>query len=264
MRMKARITFLLLMIGTIACTPPTITEEELNRQLQLARANCNTEIEALKAQISQLRGVTAEKAAIETRYITIEKERTDLTQRVSTLQAEVDELKRLREEAQKLAVEAAEVKERAQAAEKERDEIRSELQKFIDIGGVGVDVTPDGVMITMRDAILFDSGKSDLKTGATEILTKISQILAKNKARDIRVAGHTDNAPIKTAEFPSNWELSAARAISVLNKLSDVSRIPKQKFVAMGFGEYRPVADNASPDGKARNRRVEIYLVPEK
>lgn len=261
---KHAFVFLALMIGAVACTPPTITEDELNRQLALARANCNKEIEDLKAQVAQLKSVSAEKAAVETRYETIEKERNDLTQRVTSLQAEVDELKRLKEEAAKATAEAAQVKERAAAVEKERDEIRGELQKFIDIGGVGVDATPDGIMITMRDAILFDSGKSDLKSGSDEILTKISEILVKQKARDIRVAGHTDNAPIHSAAFPSNWELSSARAISVLNKLAEVSKIPPQKFVAMGFGEYRPVAPNTTPEGKARNRRVEIYLVPEK
>lgn len=214
------------------CLVPQVTEQELNRQMALTRAQSQRQIEELRAQTKRMQG------------------------ELDAARAESAELRRFRAEAEQVA-------ERAAAVERERDEIREELGKFIELGAIGVEATSDGVMITMRESILFESGKADLKPTSTELLANIAQILSKSRAQAIRVAGHTDNVPIRTAAFPSNWELSAARAMSVLHNLSGRHRVPSGKLVAMGFGEHRPVASNSTAEGRVKNRRVEIYLVPE-
>lgn len=254
-----------------ACLKPQITQRDLNRQLALARAESEREINLLKAEIENLRKLNSQNAAakeevvrlqneldrIRNAYSEIEKEKNSLETAVSKLQA-------LSEETERLKAEASESKAKAEALEQERNEIQNELRKFIDVGGLGVEITPDGIMITMRENILFDSGKSDLKDETVELIAKVAEVLKKTDAKEIRIVGHTDNKPIRTSQFPSNWELSAARALSVLHILSDKHNVPVSKLSAVGAGEFRPIADNSTNEGRERNRRVEIYLIPEK
>lgn len=123
--------------------------------------------------------------------------------------------------------------------------------------------TSRGLVITMVNDILFDSGKAKLKTGAKDVLSKIASVI--NEAapdRDIGVEGHTDNIPIKHSGWKSNWELSTARATSVLHYLIDDCGISPQKLSAIGYGEYRPIDTNDTKEGRGQNRRVEIIILP--
>jgi chemotaxis protein MotB len=252
----------------VACEVPQHTTHDLNRQLALARADCERQVEELRIEVNRMRPLSAEAATLRTRVEELERELASTRQKAATAQAlqeEVDRLRQTSEEADRLQVEAQQIRERAEQAMQERDSVRQELQRFIDLGAVGVEATSEGVMITMREAILFDSGKSDLKSSSSDLLSKVAEILGRSRAREIRIAGHSDNVPIRSnPEFPSNWELSTARALTVLHRLVDVHRLSPSKLVAVGFGEHRPVADNATAEGRARNRRVEIFLVPEK
>lgn len=250
---------------------PQVTQRDLHRQLALARAQADREIEILRADINRLRPAAAEREALSLRVETLEREAENLRRKTEAavsdreaLEAKLRELQQLRDKTQLLSAEAEAVRLRAAEAEAERDAIRADLQKFIDLGGIGVEVTADGVMITLRDAILFASGRADLKPNTEELLAKLAEILERSKAREIRIAGHTDNVPIRTAEFPSNWELSSARALSVLHRLIVAHRLPPARLVALGFGEHRPLAPNTTAANRARNRRVEIFLVPER
>jgi chemotaxis protein MotB len=258
----------LLLSSALACEVPQHTTQDLNRQLALARADCDRRVEELRLEVNRMRPLATEADGLRTRVEALERELAESRQKIATaqtLQEEVDRLRETREEAERLQVEAQEIKARAEQAIQERDNVREELQRFIDLGAVGVEATSDGVMITMREAILFDSGKSDLKSSSSELLAKIAEILGKSRTREIRIAGHSDNVPIRNnPEYPSNWELSTARALTVLHRLVDAHRLSPAKLVAVGFGEHRPVADNATPEGRARNRRVEIFLVPQK
>jgi chemotaxis protein MotB len=267
-------TIRLILIGLILLTPgcleQQVTQRDLHRQLALARAQSDREIETLRADVNRLRPAAAERETLRIRVESLEREAESLRRMTEeamsgrdAMEAELRDLRQLRDEARRLSAEAEVVRRRAAEAEAERDAIRADLQKFIDLGGIGVEITPDGVMITMRDAILFDSGKSALKPGASELLAKLAEVLKRSKAREIRIAGHTDNVPIKTPEFPSNWELSSARAISVLHSLVETHRLPPNRLVALGFGEHRPLVANTNTANRTRNRRVEVYLVPE-
>ena len=116
----------------------------------------------------------------------------------------------------------------------------------------------DRIHFSISNPMLFTSGEAILKNEANEILMQIGRILSMVPF-EVRVEGHTDDIPIHTARFPSNWELSAGRALAVVRKFIEFD-IPPERFQVIGFGEYRPIANNKTAEGRAQNRRVEIYV----
>jgi len=124
---------------------------------------------------------------------------------------------------------------------------------------VKVDVKETGIQIRFVDNVLFDLGSADLKTNVVPILSRILGTV-KDGYIEILVEGHTDDIPIKTEKFPSNWELSSARALSVVRYFHDEEKIPAERLVAVGHGEYRPLVPNDSPENRVKNRRVEIFF----
>ncbi len=148
---------------------------------------------------------------------------------------------------------------------KEIEKIDSEVKEFIfanQLGGqVKTKVDEKGYVITISDVILFLPGKAVIEDGAYLLLEKIKDILSRFQY-NVRIEGHTDNTPIKNQFYPSNWELSSARACEVVRFFIDKG-IPPERLSAEGFAEYRPVATNDTPDGRALNRRVEIVFVRE-
>ncbi|NOZ52274.1 MAG: flagellar motor protein MotD [Gammaproteobacteria bacterium] len=139
------------------------------------------------------------------------------------------------------------------------DEVESSLKDMIDKDIVNVNKTNKGVEIEIKSSILFKSGKAYLNIGATPVLKKIAKIV-KKLPNEINVEGFTDNVPIKTAAFPSNWELSAARAASVVHLFTQAGVAPK-RLAAIGYGEFKPVAPNATSIGREKNRRVAILIL---
>ena len=123
-----------------------------------------------------------------------------------------------------------------------------------------IEIVPgaEGVILRLPGRILFDLGEAELKPEARKILDKLVPAL-KEYQYQVRVEGHTDNLPIHTERFPSNWELSAARAINVV-KYMEKKGVNRQLLSAVGYGEYRPLFPNNTPQGRTRNRRVEIVI----
>ena len=117
-----------------------------------------------------------------------------------------------------------------------------------------------GIVIRIMDRAFFDEGRAELKETARESLKKIAPIIMKSD-RHLRVEGHTDNVPINTSEFKSNWELSVRRATEVVRHLIDEYGFPPERISASGYAEYRPVAPNDTSENKALNRRIELILV---
>jgi chemotaxis protein MotB len=117
-----------------------------------------------------------------------------------------------------------------------------------------------GIVIQLRDNVLFDSGSAYIKENSREILEKISSLVA-TFPNEIIVEGHTDNVPISTYRYDSNWELSTARAVSVLRYFVETRNHNPVRFTAAGYGEFKPVAPNNSFENKAMNRRVNIVIV---
>lgn len=125
---------------------------------------------------------------------------------------------------------------------------------------VKVNVTDNGIAIKIADPIAFDIGKAVLKPAFSNILDGIVKVLAKIPDSEIRVEGHTDDIPINTREFPSNWELSSARALSVIKFLYRQGGINPSLLSAVGYGEFRPISSNDTPENRQKNRRIEIYV----
>ena len=126
-------------------------------------------------------------------------------------------------------------------------------------GGVSVHQSREGITISIWGNILFDSGKASIKTGSSHMLESLASTLVRIP-NDIRIEGHTDNIPINTPLYPSNWELSTTRATSVARYLASLE-VNEKRMGAVGYGEFRPIVDNDSREHRARNRRVDILVI---
>ena len=140
-----------------------------------------------------------------------------------------------------------------------------EMKKEIEEGNIEITNLKGELSVNVLDKILFDSGKTTIKNEGLAVLTRVGDILKNVNDKKIVVEGHTDNVPISPAlkpRFPTNWELSAARAVVVVRYLQEKVGVDPALLSASGVSEYHPVADNSTGEGKARNRRIEIILKP--
>ncbi len=182
----------------------------------------------------------------------------DLRNRIGALENENASLK------QNIASLQKEKEEKVQKVSKTYEDLLDKMKGEIAQGQMTISELKGKLTVNMVDAILFDSGKAEVKTEGQAILQKIVSILKDVKDKSIRIEGHTDNVQIVgmlTKKYPTNWELSSARAINVTRYLQDQG-IDPAILSAVAYGEYKPVASNDTPEGKARNRRIEIILVP--
>jgi len=127
---------------------------------------------------------------------------------------------------------------------------------------VTVTITQRGLVVSLKEAGFFDSGSATLKQGSLTLLNDVAETLS-SYSNGVRVEGHTDDVPISSSAFPSNWELSTARATNVVQYLIKQDDFDPGNISATGYGQYRPVADNASEDGRQKNRRVDLVLLSE-
>ncbi len=121
-------------------------------------------------------------------------------------------------------------------------------------------VTPEGFVVSLKDLGFFNSGEAVLRDGADAKIERIAKVLSQHRM-DIRIEGHSDDQPIHTDQFRSNWELSTARAMAVLMLLVNDSGIDPKRVSVAGYGQYRPIADNATAEGRRMNRRVDLVVV---
>jgi len=142
--------------------------------------------------------------------------------------------------------------------------VLQDLKSYIRSVGLEEDVkfsiTEGGLVVTLADAVLYDLGTAEISPKAFPLLNKIGSIIYKS-SHPVRIEGHTDNLPVRSGKFPSNWELSAARAVNVLRYLMEKGKIPPERLSAVGYGEFQPVFPHDTPEHRARNRRVEIVFV---
>jgi len=170
--------------------------------------------------------------------------------KIRELSSEVDRLEALRAE------ESARLKDTMKDLERR-------LKREIDDKQVSLQMAEKGLVITFVAEVLFDSGKADVKKEADPILGKVAKVIRRKVSdRDIGIEGHTDNVPITYSGWKSNWELSTARATSVLHNLIDNGGLEPEKLSAIGYGEYRPIASNDTDEGRQLNRRVEVVILP--
>ena len=125
-------------------------------------------------------------------------------------------------------------------------------------GTIGIHEAPNGLVVSLEEAGFFDSGAADIRPSALPVLARIAAVLPKSA---LRVEGHTDNVPIHTLQFASNWELSSARASSIGRLLLKYPNIRPENLSVAGYAEFHPAAANDTPEGRARNRRVDLVLL---
>lgn len=160
-------------------------------------------------------------------------------------------------------VESTDASKVEDAAEKTYEEVKEFVEKNNLSEGIKVIPNEKGVNLQLKDSILFETGKADLKANSKEVLDQISYLIA-NLPNDIEVEGHTDNVPINTSEYHSNWELSTNRATTVVRYFVEVKHLNAARFSAAGYGEYHPLVPNTSDENRAQNRRVNILICTNK
>jgi len=204
----------------------------------------------LKQQVSSL---DQQKASLEQQKGALEKQKAELEREKAAAQQQVGSL-----EQQKAALLA-----NSRQRQQQYEELVQGLAKEVEKGQLQVRQYQNMLAVDLAEQIFFDSGRAMLKAGGKEVLQKVAGALKGYENKIIRVVGHTDNVPVaKSLQvlFPSNWELSVARAINVVRFLQ-VSGIPPERRVPSGRGEYEPVAPNDTPEGRQKNRRIEIVLI---
>lgn len=146
------------------------------------------------------------------------------------------------------------------------DELKEQVNQYIKKNGledqIKATINANGLVLTIQDRALFNIGESTLDTEARKVARSISGILEQAGNREIVVSGHTDNVPINTARFPSNWELSSARATAFMRGLLTNDSLNPNQFTLASYGEYKPIAANDTEAGRAKNRRVEVLIKP--
>jgi chemotaxis protein MotB len=197
-----------------------------------------------KHEVEQVR---AELAAAREAAVKSEAEIADLKDRLAQSQAQIEQLQQEKD-----------------TALQTRKGLEDEMRAALESKDVTISRLQGKLTVNILDRILFDSGEADLKPAGSAVLRKVAGILASHPELKIHVIGHTDNVPIKAAarhRFPSNWELSTARATAAVRFLTENAGVDPRRLGAVGYGEFRPVADNATADGRARNRRIAITIL---
>jgi len=169
---------------------------------------------------------------------------------------------RLEEEVAKVSREKEEEMARVRAT---HDEMLKTMQKEVEQGQVKITQLADRLSLNIVDKILFPSGEDQISEQGKEVLKRVGAVLKQARDKTIRIEGHTDNVPIAKplkTRFPSNWELSTARATNVVRFLQDEAGIEPASLEAVGRGEHQPIASNKAPQGRSQNRRIEIILFP--
>jgi chemotaxis protein MotB len=225
---------------------------------------------------SQLEATRAERDSLATALAAEKQKVVELDGEIKTLTARAEkaevELSTVVADKAQLEASAAELKtalgdarKRKAEAEKRVAEFRDLLSKFktlIDAGKLQVKIVDGRMVLALPTDVLFASGKATLNPEGEQAVREIAAVLATIKGRRFQVEGHTDNVPIKSRRYPSNWELAAERSMVVLRTMV-AAGMPGEALSAASYGEFRPATSNDTPEGREANRRIEIVVVPD-
>jgi chemotaxis protein MotB len=207
-------------------------------------------------------------AELEKRIAELEQTKADLENKLEeakgTISMYESETGGLEEALEATKAELEELRKKRQATEERLARYRSIAQKLasmVEAGKLSVKIRDGKMVIELSNNILFDSGSTEIKDDGQEALKQLANVLQEIKKRDFLVAGHTDNVPISSSRFESNWELSTARAVEVVRFLQE-NGVNPDYLAAAGYGEHDPIASNETDEGKALNRRIEIIVMP--
>lgn len=227
-------------------------EKERGVSLEAALAQEQAKSKALGEEIERLKG---ELAAAQERFLAQQQQLTEMVKNSTNLKASIQEMQDalnvLREQKRQTEARVAEFKK-----------LLNSFKALIDAGKLKVKVVRGRMVVELPSDVLFASGSIDLSEAGKASIAEVGTIFVTMKDREFQIEGHTDDQPIRTARFPSNWELAAGRAIAV-SQILIKSGLPPERVSAASFGEFRPVAANDKPESRAHNRRIEIVLVPD-
>ncbi|WP_169791436.1 OmpA/MotB family protein [Sandaracinus amylolyticus] len=216
----------------------------------------------------QLRSAEEQRTQMETRITELEALNAQLVSRLEALGQDVEGLQSERSSLQSSLTETQraleELRERERQQQARLATFRQMLERFramIDSGRLRVRIFRNRMVVELPDNVLFDSGEAELREQGQQTLAEVASVLRTIEGRQFQVAGHTDNVPIRSRRFPSNWELSTARAVSVARFLIEQG-ISGERISAAGYADTQPVDSNDTDEGRAHNRRIEIQLVP--
>jgi len=237
------------------------------------RGELEKEIEGLKAQIAEMesrrqglegqlagaeramQGLQEDLEACEKGSKSVAVEKAKLLREYQSLSASADEMRAALAELQKR-------KEQAEARLKEYRDLLARFKSLIDAGKLKVAIVDGRMVVQLPSDVLFKSGQATLDKDGLAAITEVAKVLIEIPDRRYQVEGHTDNRPIRTAAFPSNWELASARALTVVRAMLDAGLAP-ERVSAASFGEFKPARSNDTDEGRAANRRIEIVVVPD-
>jgi len=201
-------------------------------------------------------------AAEEANVARLDKQINDLQARNTALLSDKSELDASVQQMQAALAELAARKSEADARLAEFRDLLAKFQSLIDAGRLEVKIAAGRMVLVLPTDILFGSGSAYLSKDGKQAILEVAEVLATIEDREFQVEGHTDDVPISTEQFPSNWHLAAARAINVVNTLVE-GGVPVTSLSAASFAENRPIDTNKTKEGKAKNRRIEIVVVPD-
>lgn len=213
-------------------------EQRKRAELQAAQEALNVELTRVQSVLTQTQGELAQ----------VVKDRSALKGSVDEMRQALDELSRRKAEADRRIAEFK--------------GLLARFQTLIDAGKLKVKIIDGRMVVALASDILFSSGSASLSKEGKARVGEVAALLAQLAGRKFQVEGHTDNVPIRTEQFPSNWELASARALTVLKTMVDAG-MPADRVSAASFGDSKPAVPNDTPDGKAQNRRIEIVVVPD-
>jgi len=220
---------------------------EQNKQINKQNADLEAQKLEINKNLEQISKTNSELSQLEKNKLELQKELAASQELLNSSEAQLETMRQI------------------EAETKKRNEIYarfvSELQKMIDGGQLTVSIEKGRIVINLPENVLFKTGHSNVNPEGQEALKQIATVLKEFSDRSFQVEGHTDNVPIKSARYPSNWELSTARAMSVVHLMIEEG-VDAKNISAAGFGEFQPRADNETKEGRALNRRIEIIMLP--
>jgi chemotaxis protein MotB len=241
---------------------------ELSKSLEVLKEESSEETQDLLQQITEMQ--EQYDTDLKSKNNTINRLKADHREKIEELNNRLDHeiqsnklvVERLLGEIEKLEALTAEQEKAMSALSTQADQLEQQLKEEIEKGEIRLKRYKTKTIINIDNSILFDSGKAEVKEGVKKSLSKIAVALNDFPENNIQIEGHTDDVPIHTARFPSNWELSAARALAVLRFFVDKTDVDPRRLSAVGLGEYHPLVPNDSPENRRLNRRVDIVILP--
>ena len=241
------ILLVLVIFGTLGCVSSSKYEEleKRHKSKESEASKLKTDLEQANTKISEMSVLITE---LQNQLGNSARDKSQLQASIKEMQEAIADLKKRKRETEKRI--------------KEFKDLTSRFREFIDAGQLSVKIINGRMVVALNSDVLFSSGSARLSKAGNESIQQVSSLLSSIPDKKFQIEGHTDNVPIRTKAFPSNWELASSRALRVMKKMID-SGMPPERISAASYGEFYPISDNETKEGRQMNRRIEIAIVPD-